>query len=404
YGVIMPITPFILEDLGYNSTANGGLVACYGFGHFIASPIAGIISDRLNNRRKLMIAGLISLLMSTFLFMESTESFSLLLLSRFCAGLAGGSTVTLGFALLSDTYPSNQLGVEMGKALVGQAVGLMAGPPLGGALLEHVGPRAPYIFCLVLIGLDLCVRLSFIEAQREKVKAIKDFLRNNYNQPLDRITVQSPSDDTLDYNSTLPSMTTTTCTSRFETIKGLLSSKRLITALSISFLDGFLFAVFEPVLPLYLSRQFNLSETLIGLSFLALNLPTFISPIAGWFSDKHGAKIMSAVAIGFCTIFVVLLGLPGNPLWAIVLLLTAIGSMFSIYLTPVLGEISAVVRTTGAGDGFARALACSNMCFSLGTALGSLLGTVVYEGASMIWTCVLIAIANMCVLPLVLLF
>lgn len=115
YGIIMPLTPFIVERLGLKSTANGALIACYAVGLLVSSPIAGIISDKLANRRLPMIIGLVALLLSMVLFMEAMDHFWVLLVSRFAAGLAGGTTITLGFALLSDTYPANRLGEEMGK-------------------------------------------------------------------------------------------------------------------------------------------------------------------------------------------------------------------------------------------------------------------------------------------------
>jgi MFS family permease len=75
YGIIMPLTPFIVENLGLKSTANGALVACYAIGLLISSPVAGIISDKMANRRLPMVAGLIALLLSTVLFMEALEHF-----------------------------------------------------------------------------------------------------------------------------------------------------------------------------------------------------------------------------------------------------------------------------------------------------------------------------------------
>ncbi|KAG0283171.1 hypothetical protein BGZ97_008637 [Linnemannia gamsii] len=40
----------------------------------------------------------------------------------------------------------------------------------------------------------------------------------------------------------------------------------------------------------YLKREFNLNKTQIGLVFLAQSIPTLTAPLAGAFSDKHGAK------------------------------------------------------------------------------------------------------------------
>ncbi|KAF8987627.1 hypothetical protein BGZ52_003541 [Haplosporangium bisporale] len=387
YGIIMPLTPFIVEKLGLKSTANGALIACYAVGLLVASPIAGIISDKLANRRIPMIIGLVALLLSMVLFMEAMDHFWVLLVSRFAAGLAGGTTITLGFALLSDTYPANRLGEEMGKILVGQSLGLMAGPPLGGLLQEHVGKKAPYVLCIVLIAIDLIARLLIIEPRSAKVKAIRAYQKQQIKEQKE-----------------LAALSSTPAKPKISTMRLLMSSKRLITALIVSFTQAFLVAAIEPVLPLYLAATFNMTETKIGLTFLAISLPTFISPVAGWFSDKYGGKYMSMAAITLCAIFITVLGIPDIPLWTVILFLVGIGGTCATYITPVLGELSAVVRVTGDGDGFARAFALFNMFFSLGMVVGPLLGALIYQETSMLWTCVLIGVVTILLLPMVFMY
>ncbi|KAF9980295.1 hypothetical protein BGZ75_008620 [Mortierella antarctica] len=403
YGIIMPLTPFIVADLGLKSTANGALIACYAVGLLISSPVAGILSDKMANRRTPMIVGLMALLLSTVLFMEGLKHYWLLLVARFAAGLAGGTMMTLGFALLSDTYPSNQLGAEMGKIMIGQSLGLMAGPPLGGVLQDKVGPKAPYVLCLVLIAIDLVARLLIIEPRSAKVKAIRKFQKQQQKEQKEQGLVQQPHIADGGVDGPQPSSSVPVA-AKLTTMRGLLKNKRLLTGLIVSFTQAFLIAALEPVMPLYLSDRFNLSPTQIGVIFLAISLPTFVSPVAGWFSDKHGAKIMCATAIIFCVIFVVIFGIPGLPLWAIVLALVGIGATCAIYITPILGEISAVVRVTGDGDGFARAFALFNMCFSLGMTAGPLLGSLIYQETSMLWTCILIAAVTVVIVPLVFLY
>ncbi|KAG0349600.1 hypothetical protein BG004_000006 [Podila humilis] len=384
YGIIMPLTPFIVEKLGLKSTANGALIACYAVGLLVASPIAGIISDKLANRRLPMIVGLVGLLLSMVLFMEAMDHFWVLIVSRFAAGLAGGTTITLGFALLSDTYPANRLGEEMGKILVGQSLGLMAGPPLGGLLQEHVGKKAPYVLCIILIAIDLAARLMIIEPRGAKVKAIRAYQKQQEKE-----------------NMEMAALSSAPAKPKVSTMRLLMSSKRLLTSLVVSFTQAFLIAAVEPVLPLYLAERFGMTETKIGLTFLAISLPTFVSPVAGWFSDKYGGKYMSMVAITLCAIFVTVLGIPDIPLWAVIIFLVGMGGTCATYITPVMGELSAVVRITGDGDGFARAFALFNVFFSLGMVVGPLLGALIYQETSMLWTCVLIGIVTLLLVPLV---
>jgi MFS family permease len=147
--------------------------------------------------------------------------------------LSAGAVMTLGFALLSDTYPANELGVEMGKAIIGQTFGMMVGPPVGGLLQEHMGKRAPYIFCLILIVIDLIARLFIIEPRSDRVKAIRKYEKEKTN----KMDVESAngSNGAVGGDGTNKS-------EYFATLLGLISNPRLITALFVGFTEAFLIA------------------------------------------------------------------------------------------------------------------------------------------------------------------
>jgi MFS family permease len=142
--------------------------------------------------------------------------------------------MTLGFALLSDTYPSNQLGAEMGKVLIGQTLGLMVGPPIGGVLEDRLGEKAPYVFCIVLIAIDLTARLLIIEPRAAKVKAIRKFQKQQKQQANNQKDVDNSGGSTQ--------LLSKKKAGELATILGLLSNKRLATALVVSFIQAFLVA------------------------------------------------------------------------------------------------------------------------------------------------------------------
>lgn len=148
--------------------------------------------------------------------------------------------MTLGFALLSDTYPSNQLGAEMGKIMIGQSLGLMAGPPLGGLLQDNIGPKAPYVLCLVLIAIDLVARLLIIEPRSAKVKAIRKFQKQQQKEQKEQGLVQQPSIVVGGPHDLQPS--TSAPVAKLTTMRGLLKNKRLLTGLIVSFTQAFLIA------------------------------------------------------------------------------------------------------------------------------------------------------------------
>lgn len=148
--------------------------------------------------------------------------------------------MTLGFALLSDTYPANQLGAAMGKVMIGQTLGLMVGPPVGGLLQDHVGEKAPYVFCIILIAIDLTARLLIIEPRSAKVLAIRAFQKQQQeSQAMEMEQKQQSVDENMTGQTTLPA-------AQMTTMRGLLTNTRLITALVVSFTQAFLIAGTSP--------------------------------------------------------------------------------------------------------------------------------------------------------------
>ena len=62
-----------------------------------------------------------------------------------------------------DTVPEEHLGRQFGIASMGLTIGSLVGPPVAGALYKHWGFRAPFIFGIIVTGIDLLVRLLLIE-------------------------------------------------------------------------------------------------------------------------------------------------------------------------------------------------------------------------------------------------
>ncbi|KAG0278642.1 hypothetical protein BGZ95_003498 [Linnemannia exigua] len=364
YGIIVPIIPFIVSDkMDGGATDTGLLLAVYAVGILLSSPLFGVLGDRFLSRRVPMLIGLVGMLLSTVLFMVATN-FYVFLLARLLQGVAGGSVWTLGLALITDVFPANVLGVQMGKALVGYTLGLMMGPPLGGILYERGGYQAPFIFCCVMTLIDFACRALIIEEREEIVKA----LRTQGKQ-------EEASEEVAEVVAARKKERLEEGTSFWKLIK----NKRLLACVIVTACNSFVFSGAEPTVPLHLASAFDLTSERIGLVFMAFSLPTLTAPISGALSDRFGAKGMCVIAIILCGTSVILTGVYQNSLSMIISLFTIIGTTGTAILTPVLGEISAVVRTTGTGDGFARAYAMFNMAFSIGVLVGPVVCGIVYE-------------------------
>ncbi|KAF9427301.1 hypothetical protein BGZ94_005157 [Podila epigama] len=364
YGIIVPIIPFIVSDrINGGATDTGLLLAVYAIGILCSSPLFGILGDRFVSRRTPMVIGLIGMLLSTVLFMVASH-FYVFLLARFLQGVAGGSVWTLGLALITDVFPPEVLGVQMGKALIGYTLGLMMGPPLGGILYEHGGYLAPFIFCCAITFIDLGCRVLIIEEREEIVKALRQ---------------QGKQDEAIEEEAEVVAARKKERLEERTSFWKLLKNKRLIGCVIVTACNAFVFSGAEPTVPLHLATTFDLTSARIGLVFMAFSLPTLTAPLSGALSDKFGAKLVCSISLVLCGAGVMAAGIFQNSLTMIIILFTFIGITGTAILTPILAELSAVVRSTGSGDGFARAYAMFNMAFSVGVLVGPVICGIVYE-------------------------
>ncbi|KAF9963170.1 hypothetical protein BGZ65_005439 [Modicella reniformis] len=379
YGIIIPIMPSIISDMHGDPTLTGVLVSVYAAGIMSASPVFGILSDKMASRRLPMILGLSGMFLSTIIFMFA-KVYWLLIIARFFQGVSGGAVWTLGLALMTDSFPANELGVQMGKSLIGHTMGLLGGPPIGGLLHDAFGPRAPFYFCLVFATIVIFLLLMLIEVRADEFLEIRRYENElRVREKARGIVVQEV---------------------RQTSIWKLITTKRMIAAVAVTTLEAFDLSSLEPTLPYYLRARFGMTEGEIGLVFIAFTMPTIISPLAGWVSDRYGAKILCSCAVIICGCFMLVLSIENKPLWGIVLTLIGIGLSTSSFIAPILGEISAVVRRTGDKAAYARAFAIFNIAFSFGMLIGPILAGYIYEKHGFKWNCIMTACILFTFVPL----
>ncbi|CEQ40564.1 SPOSA6832_02198, partial [Sporobolomyces salmonicolor] len=126
-------------------------------------------SGKYKGRQIPLVLGLLFMAAAIVIFMEA-KSFALMVVARILQ------------ALLTDSVSEERAGVVIGYAMIGFSVGQAIGPPVGafpflslrilsehpelvqrGTLYARYGYRAPFIFSLVLVGVDLAMRLILIE-------------------------------------------------------------------------------------------------------------------------------------------------------------------------------------------------------------------------------------------------
>jgi len=132
FGMVIPIFPFYIENMGAGGSELGLLIATSAFLEFVFGPFWGSVSDRIG-RRPVLSIGMVGYALSTFLFGISTQLW-MLFASRALSGILSSATVTSALAYIADNTSEKERGGGMGKLGAAMALGLMLGPGVGGWL------------------------------------------------------------------------------------------------------------------------------------------------------------------------------------------------------------------------------------------------------------------------------
>lgn len=157
WGLVIPVLPVYADSLGAGPAALGTVVAAFGLGRLLMDFPAGMLAQRVDQRRLLVVA--VAVVAVATLATAAVTSVGQLVAVRFVTGLAGGMAITTGQALLTHSDP-DRLGRTMGALQAYQLAGGALGPVLGG-LLVGIDARLPFV-----VGGALLVVLAVLGAVR----------------------------------------------------------------------------------------------------------------------------------------------------------------------------------------------------------------------------------------------
>ena len=157
----------------------GILISIYGFVVAFLQPIMGALSDHLGRRKILIQFGLGMIALCTLAFTLATKYLDLLFL-RTLQGVAVAITIPAAMSLMAAITKKETRGGAMGVYSTFRMMGFVAGPLLGGFILDHFGFNAAFYtgsgfillaMLLVQIWVD-DVRIIFKDNKRPKTKII----------------------------------------------------------------------------------------------------------------------------------------------------------------------------------------------------------------------------------------
>ncbi|KAE9970483.1 hypothetical protein EG328_006211 [Venturia inaequalis] len=393
YAIVVPVFPFLLRDRldipdDKIQLYVSALLGVFGASSFFFSPVAGFIADKISNRQKPFLVGLIALLVST-LGLALGQNVPVLAVARIFQGMSSAVVWTVGLAICLETVGPNKLGTTIGTIFSIVAVGTHAAPVLGGILYKKFEFWGVFAVCILLILIDIALRLMMIE-KKTAARYLHVDKYGDYSANLDGTIADDEESPLLPQKPEDLSAYKITNASKFVTkvpILACFKNSSLITAFSIGFLQAMLLGAFDATVPMVAYEYYGFDSLKAGLLFIALGLPTLIfGPIFGWMVDKYGPKLLATVGYAYLAMALMFLRLvqPGGAeqvrTYATILAFCSVG--IAAIDAPSLVESSLVVEKYfqanpeffGDMGPYAQLYGASSMVFSAGFTIGPLVG------------------------------
>ena len=142
-GVIIPLIPIYVEQMGVTGIWIGILFAVYSGTRVLMAPFVGRLSDR-KGRKPLLLAGLMLAVLAAPGYIWAVNPWQLVVV-RMIHGAAGGMIFPIAMSYVGDLSPEGKEGTWMGYFSATVFVALGVGPLLSGVLTEHFGMTVTFI-------------------------------------------------------------------------------------------------------------------------------------------------------------------------------------------------------------------------------------------------------------------
>uniref|UniRef100_A0A1I8A661 MFS domain-containing protein n=1 Tax=Steinernema glaseri TaxID=37863 RepID=A0A1I8A661_9BILA len=149
----------------------------------ITNPLIGPLTNKIGYTMP-MFAGFCIMFLSTVMFAFGA-SYPTLWLARALQGIGSACTSTSGMGMLAQAYPDDmERGSAMGIALGGLALGVLVGPPYGGALYTWSGKELPFILLALLALFDGSLQFMVLQPKVDRGEpegtTIKNLVKDPY--------------------------------------------------------------------------------------------------------------------------------------------------------------------------------------------------------------------------------
>ena len=170
FGIITPIFPFYIESLGMAGIELGVLAASFAVARIILAGPMGRLSDRVG-RKPILIFSLLGFAFSNIVYAYAYDVI-VMITARALEGAVSAGFFPAANALVSDVTTPKNRGTAMGYLSMGNMVGFIVGPALGGFLAQFLGIRIPFI--LAAIATLITMLFLYVLVQEPVSKTIKE--------------------------------------------------------------------------------------------------------------------------------------------------------------------------------------------------------------------------------------
>jgi len=353
--IVAGLLPEVAGALDVSIAQAGLMITIYALGMVIGTPIMAVLTLRLPRKATLIIALLVFAI--AHVVAASTDSFTVLLVSRFIAAIATGTFWAIGAVVAANAAGEEAGAKAMGIMVGGVTLATVIGVPLGTATGQLLGWQGPFWALAVLsAGCAALLWKVLPSSPMEKTSA-------NVRAELARLR------------------------------KGRLWTVYVATAL----IQAAFLGVYSYIAP-QLTERAGAAEGIVPLIMIAYGIGALTgTTFGGRFGDRNPYTVIGLSVAGLIITMTVLF-LWGDNLTVAIVFFTLMG-LFGFAANPIL--VSEAMRVAGP-DGVLP-IALSNSFFNIGIALGSGLGgvaiasTLAEQGVPALGLVLTIAVAIPCV-------
>ena len=312
-GIVYPIFPKYLQELGGGPRELGYLAAIYSLMTFLFAPLIGKLADKYG-KKKVLVFSLIGFGLSNIMYAEASSLLTLYF-SRGLEGIASAGVFPITLALISEFTSEDKRAYYVGIVNSFSAAGIILGPFFGGVFFEHYGAKAPFYLSALFSFLSMIIILIYLpatgkDANREdsQLNTPQQSISQNENKP----TIQF-----LDKEEQL-------------------FLKQYVLLLILSFMIFYTWIMIEPGLSFYIYDVLLFSPTQFGLfvSMYGAVLMVF-QPFGGKLSMKITPR--ATIFIGAIITAISYLLLLNKPSFYQLLFMSFIAGLGNALVSPVVG-------------------------------------------------------------------